>query len=165
MRGADQPVGYRARVIDAAVFVHQGANIVCLSARSLGAGPREESGDARAFGGGGFAEEPDEHQRSFALENVSIDFLAVTARIADEVEQVVLDLESAAEKEAEADKRLEVELAAGADEGADAARMYSRQPAGLLEYEFEVVSIIEVQDVIAAPTDFDRLTLGGLQRH
>ena len=69
------------------------------------------------------AQQVDQHQRALALPDVAVELLAVARRVADEVEQVVLDLERGAEEEAEAEEAVEID-------GRRACRSARRRAAG-----------------------------------
>jgi hypothetical protein len=93
---------------------------------SLLAGLGQELRQASALGGGRRLQEVNQHQRPLPFPEVAGELLAVAFRVSGEVEPVVLDLEGGAEEESEADEAVEIGSVAGADEGADAARVDGR---------------------------------------
>ena len=107
----------------------------------------------------------DQRQRPLALVEVAVDLLAVLALGADQVQQIVLDLERRAEVEAEPHHRPQVGLAAGADQGPDPQGMDGRVPAGLVHDQLEVVLGLQLLHAIPAPAELGRLALERAQRH
>src|SRR5438128_317183 len=164
-RGAGEPVRPRPAVPGRAVPVHAAAHPGDVFGRPLGARPGEEVAESRAAVGARRAEQLDQHDRPLPLPDVAVDLLAVAGRVAEEVQEVVLDLEGCSQEEAEADEAVEVAVAARPDERADAARPDGRVPAGLLEHHLEIVGLAEVEHVVAAPAELDRLPLDRLARH
>jgi hypothetical protein len=73
-----------------------------------------------------------QRQRALALVEVAEDLLAVLLLVADEVQQVVADLEGRAEVEAEPDQRSQVGLTARTHDGADPQRVDRGVPAHVL---------------------------------
>src|SRR5205823_3557093 len=125
----------------------------------------EEVGEPRALLGARHREQMDQHDGPLPLPDVAVDLLAVASPVAEQVEEVVLDLEGGAEEEAEAEEAVEVPVAARADERADAARPDGRVPARLLEDHLEVVRLGELGRVVPPPAELDRLALDRLARH
>src|SRR6185437_1044186 len=140
-------MGKAARVLDAIVAIHLGANPTDFGAGALMTREAENRGEPIAIGGHGLAEQANEHQRAFALPQVAVAFLAVAA-IGDEVQQVVLNLESGAEKEAEADEGVEVDRDPRTDQGAGAKRKDGGEPAGLFQYHAQVIGVGEIDEVV-----------------
>ena len=85
--------------------------------------------------------------------------------IADQVEQIVLDLERRTGEEAEPDEAIEVHVAPRADQRARAHREDGRVPAGLLQDHVQVVGLAQVDGVVSPPPELDRLSLDGFPNH
>ena len=96
-----------------------------------------------AVGAARVAQQVDQRQRPLALVEVAVDLLAVLALGADQVQQVVLDLERRAEVEPEPHHRPQVGGAARADQRPDAQRVHGRVPARLVHDQVEVVLGLE----------------------
>src|SRR5207249_1210031 len=107
----------------------------------------------------------DQHERPLSLPDVAVAFLSVARRVAFEIQEIVLDLESGAEEESEAEEPVDVCPAPRADQRADSARKDRRVPARLLEHHEQVVPILEVEHVVAPPAELDCLALDALASH
>jgi hypothetical protein len=94
--------GVRAGELDAAVGVDEIPDLGHDRGRALVRGQAEVMIGDEAVGSGGGPDQVDEHQRALALSQVAVDLLAVEGLVADQVEQVVLDLERGTEVETEA---------------------------------------------------------------
>jgi hypothetical protein len=100
----------------------------------------------------------DEHERALALPDVAEDLLAVPSPIANQVEDVVLDLERRTEQETEQVEAVGVDRAGRPDQCSDAAGVDARVPARLLENQPQIVVLGQLDDVVARPTELERLT-------
>src|SRR5439155_1528353 len=165
MRRAREAVRHLARVLEAAVDLHPLADPADVGFPPLPPRLTEEGGEPRALVGARAPEEGYQHEGPLALPDVAVALLPVAARIAGEVQEVVLDLEGRAEKEAEADEAVEVAVAARADQRTDPARVDGRVPARLLEDHLEVVGVRERYCIVAPPPELERLPLDRLARH
>ena len=106
-----------------------------------------------------------ERQRSLALVEVAENLLAVCRLVADEVEQIVTDLEGRAEVKPEAHQRRQFRRAARPDDRADPQRMDGGVPARLVHDQVEVVLGLQLLDIVELPPDLGRLSLQGAHRH
>src|SRR5690349_25137757 len=78
-------------------------------------------------------------QRALALEDVAKDLLAVHPLGANQIEQVVTDLEGRTEVKPESHQRIRIRPTARSDDRADAKGMNGRVPARLVHDQLEVV--------------------------
>ena len=162
-RRARDPAGVGGRELDAPVGVHRSAD--ARDERRVAFGPvqRQIAVDERAVGAARVLDQVDERQRALALVEVAVDLLAVLLLGAEEVEQVVLDLERRAEVEAEAHERPQVSRAA--DQRPGAQRVHGRVPARLVHDQVEVVLGLQRGHAVVAPAELGGLALERAQGH
>ena len=107
----------------------------------------------------------DQNQRALALAQVAVDLLSVERLVADQVEQVVLDLERRAQVEPEPHHRPEVGPPTRPQQRPYPQGVDGRVPARLVHDEVEVVLGRQPRHGVAAPAELGRLALEGPQRH
>jgi hypothetical protein len=147
-----------ARKVDARVTLEQSKDPLDVALRALVAGNRKDAPEPIPLVGGALAQGVDEHERALALPDVAEDLLAVPSPIANQVEDVVLDLERRTEQETEQVEAVGVDRAGRPDQCSDAAGVDARVPARLLENQPQIVVLGQLDDVVARPTELERLT-------
>ena len=162
-RGARDPARVGRGELDALVGLHQRRGRARPARRRARHGPGPDSGPRARDRPARVPDQVDERQRALALVEVAVDLLAVLLLGADQVEQVVLDLERRAEVEAEAHERPQVLHAA--DQRPGAQRVHGRVPARLVHDQVEVVLGLERGDAVVAPAELGGLALERAQGH
>src|SRR5215831_7504010 len=119
----------RAGIVNAAIPVHLVDRPIDVNLGALGPRPAEETTQAISVGIVGVAQQVQQHQSALALEQIATDLLAILAAVADQIQQIVLDLKSDAEVVSETVEAVEVCTFARRDQRTDAARMDEAVPA------------------------------------
>ena len=88
-----------AREVDARVPLEESKDPLHVALCALLAGNGKDAPELLPLIGGALAQGVDEHERALALPDVAEDLLAVLSLIANQVQDVVLDLERRAEQE------------------------------------------------------------------
>src|SRR5688572_8976891 len=96
-------IGHRARMVEAAVALHQAHDEIVLAA--LGARAADHELETPTLVDRGRAHGVQQHQRTLALEQVALRRLAGLPLVADDVEEIVADLEGNAQKCSESRER------------------------------------------------------------
>src|SRR5262249_41880781 len=136
-----------------------------VSPRPCLARESEDSSELDSLRRGSALQEPDEHEGSLALPDVPRELLPVATVVADQVQEVVLNLKRGAKKEGEAHVAIERNSISGSDDCAEAARIDRAVPARLLQDHAQIVGLVEVEPVVAPPRQLHRLPLDRLVRH
>src|SRR5262249_59929901 len=100
--GRRERAGAAAGVLEGAALDQEGVEPAHLVPAAVAARLAEEILEGPPLGGGGDGEEADQHEGPLALPEVAGDLLAVLGVVADQVQEVVLDLEGGAQEPAEA---------------------------------------------------------------
>jgi hypothetical protein len=149
--------------IDAAVTLEDSEHPLHVPFRALLACYGEDPSELLPLLGGALAQGVNEHEGALSLPDVPEDLLAVPALVADQVQDVVLNLERRAEQEAEQVEACCVDRACRPDQCPDPAGVDGRVPAGLPEDHPQVVVLSQVEDVVARPPELQRLALDRLE--
>src|SRR5215469_9603743 len=149
--------------VDAGVTLEQPKDPLHVPLCALPACNGKDAPELFPLVGGALAQGVDEHERPFTLPDVAQDLLAVLGLIADQVQDVVLDLERRAEQETEQVEAVGVDRSGCPDQCSDAARVDARVPARFLEDQPQIVVLGQLEDIVARPTELERLALNRLQ--
>ena len=104
----------------------------------------------------------DKNEGAFAFTNITCDLFSVSPDITDEVEDIVLNLESDSNLFTEFDESIYFSFTGAADDSSDTAWRDAGIPSSFLDTHRQVVIFIKIPSVIADPTQFDMLPFNNL---
>ena len=104
----------------------------------------------------------DKNKGAFAFADVASDFFSVPTDIADEVKDIVLNLEGDSDFFAEFHESVYFCFAGTANNCPDSTRRDTGIPSGFLDTHCQVVFLVKIPAVIVDPTQFDVLSLNNL---